>query len=158
ELEFALQTAEVQQTGRKVQVHVRLRFDIQEWFTTIQQLTAKARAATERARRMNDLSKIALAMRRYAEKKGRLPPAVIYSGDGRPLYSWRVELLPFLDEQKLYDQFKRDERWDSPHNKKLLPAMPDVFRMDRGPIDATFYQVLVGPGAAFEGKEGLRLP
>ncbi len=54
----------------------------------------------------------------------------LYSVDasGRPLLSWRVHILPALGFQELYDRFHLDEPWDSPHNRKLIEAMPDVFR------------------------------
>lgn len=42
--------------------------------------------------------------------------------------SWRVAILPFLEETALYNRFHLDEPWDSPHNLSLLPLMPDVFR------------------------------
>ena len=42
--------------------------------------------------------------------------------------SWRVLILPFLDQQALYDQFHLDEPWDSPHNRTLIAKMPAVFR------------------------------
>ncbi len=63
----------------------------------------------------------------------------------------------------LYRQFKLDEPWDSPHNKKLLDKMPEVYglpasRSDEIPPHHTVFQVFVGKGAAFEGSKGLRLP
>jgi RNA polymerase sigma factor (sigma-70 family) len=85
---------------------------------------------------------------------------VIIGKDGKALLSWRVALLPYLDENDLYKQFRLDEPWDSPHNKKLLPRMPKVYAppgiTTREPY-ATFYQVFVGPHAAFEKHRGMRL-
>ena len=52
----------------------------------------------------------------------RCKPTMTMSG--KPLLSWRVHLLPFLEENELYEQFKLDEPWDSPHNIKLLDQMP----------------------------------
>src|SRR5262249_10290383 len=79
----------------------------------------------------------------------------------RPLYSWRVLLLPHLGESDLYNEFHLDEPWDSPHNLQLLPRMPEVYQSPPPAVHSepgkTFYQVIVGPGAAFEGKEGFRL-
>jgi hypothetical protein len=56
-----------------------------------------------------------------------LPPAIVHGKNGRPLYSWRVLILPYLDQQRLYDEFKLDEPWDSTHNRTLLPSMPKIF-------------------------------
>ena len=136
----------------------------------------KARAAAEAARRnvarfaqggadrklvTDDLKELALAMHAYHDTYKRFPPAAISGQDGKPLLSWRVALLPYLDEAKLYQQFKLDEPWDSKHNKKLLTKMPRVFtrlnvRPDRE-TTLTFFRVFTGSGTMFEGKQGARL-
>jgi RNA polymerase sigma factor (sigma-70 family) len=72
---------------------------------------------------------------------------------GKALLSWRVAILPYLGEGALYKQFKLDEPWDGPHNKRLLEKMPKVYAppgvKTREPY-TTFYQVFVGGGAVFE--------
>src|SRR5260370_15979827 len=99
-------------------------------------------------------------MHSYHDVHGRLPAAVVYGEDGKPLLSWRVLILPFIEQEALFRRFKLDEPWDSPHNLRLLPEMPRVFFPFDGSSPAqphnTFYQVFVGKGAAFEGKMGLR--
>jgi hypothetical protein len=97
-------------------------------------------------------------MHNYHDTHGRFPAAAVCGPDGKPLLSWRVALLPFLEQQDLYKQFKLDEPWDSPHNIQLLSRMPSVYGPYKGkpPADGmTYYQVFVGPGTAFEGPEGL---
>jgi hypothetical protein len=99
----------------------------------------------------------------YHEAKGRLPPAVVYGSDGQPLYGWRVLILPYIEEDDLYKQFHLDEPWDSPHNIALLPQMPATYappgsKVSKVPPHHTVCHVFVGKGAAFEGREGLRLP
>jgi hypothetical protein len=92
----------------------------------------------------------------YHDRHASFPPATIYSEDGKPLYSWRVAILPFIEEDKLYKQFKLDEPWDSESNKPLLDKMPKVFAPVTGKPkekNSTHYQVLVGPGAVFEDKK-----
>ncbi len=64
------------------------------------------------------------------------------------MLSWRVAILPYLNEQALFDQFKLDEPWDGPHNSKLL--MPKLFESSGEPPGTTRYQVFVGPGAIFD--------
>jgi hypothetical protein len=102
-----------------------------------------------------------MAMSHYYDVHGRLPPAVVYGEGDEPLYSWRVLLLPFLEENALYQQFKLGEPWDSPDNLQLLSRMPPVYGPFRegasSPPYSTFYRVFFGSGAAFEGHEGLRL-
>ena len=58
---------------------------------------------------------------------GRFPPAAICDQGGKPLLSWRVDMLRYLDEKDLYDQFHLDEPWDSPHNLPLVQKMPDIY-------------------------------
>jgi hypothetical protein len=79
--------------------------------------------------------------------------------------SWRVALLPYLEDKELYAQFKLDEPWDSPKNKQLLPRIPFVFRHPKAdPAKTvegfTHYRVFVGPGTAFDPTVGrnFRIP
>ena len=101
-------------------------------------------------------------MHAYEQSHGQLPPAVVYSPDGKPLYSWRVLLLPYIEQDDLYQQFHLDESWDSPHNIALLPRMPGTYaapgsKASKLPPYHTVCHVFIGKGAAFEGDEGLRL-
>ena len=57
-----------------------------------------------------------------------MPPAYLADKRGKPLLSWRVALLPYLGQQDLYERFHLDEPWDSPHNRQLIPLMPDTYR------------------------------
>jgi hypothetical protein len=124
------------------------------------------RDAATRMTGLNNLHRIALALTAYADAHGgRLPPAVLRDVGGRPLLSWRVLLLPDLGEDDLYRQFRLDEPWDSEHNRALLPRRPKVYApppglpaTQRAGPSGTFYQVFTGPGTAFDGAEGLRLP
>ncbi len=114
----------------------------------------------ERDQSINNLKMIALAMHNVAATHdGRFAPAAIRK-DGKPLLSWRVIILPYLDQQALYDKFHLDEPWDSPHNRTLLNQMPDVYapvvRTDE-PRGSTYYQVLTGPGALFEDDLGQKI-
>jgi prepilin-type processing-associated H-X9-DG protein len=118
-----------------------------------------ARGAAERAQCMNNLRQIGLAMMNYADTYNVFPPATTVDPEGKAVLSWRVLLLPYLGEQALYEQFKLDEAWDSPHNKPLLDRMPAVFRCStfkQGAPDTTIYQVLIGPKTMFESGAGLR--
>jgi hypothetical protein len=117
-------------------------------------------ASAVRILAQNRLMQITTALHSYHGKQGHLPPSAILGPDGQPLLSWRVAILPYLDQDDLYQRFHLDESWDSPHNLSLLPEMPAVYWMPpdiRSPADMTFFQVLVGPGTAFE-RVGLRLP
>jgi hypothetical protein len=100
-----------------------------------------------------------LALHNFESKHGHLPPAAVRSGDGKPLLSWRVLILPYIEQQELYDQFKLDEPWDSEHNIKLLEKMPSTYAQPRRkagsvPPYHTICHVFVGEGTLFERREG----
>jgi hypothetical protein len=102
----------------------------------------------------NNLKQIGLALDAYYEDYGHLPPAVVRNKDGQPLYSWRVVLLPYLEQSHLYQQFHLNEPWDSEHNKPLIDKIPKVYaNWARDESGLTRYQVLAGPGTAFERPE-----
>lgn len=95
----------------------------------------------------------------YESKKGHLPPPAIYGRDGRPLLSWRVQLLLELEEEDLYSRFRLDEPWDSPHNRPLAEKTPHVYQTSRRKSSeddgTTLYQVFTGAGTAFDSPEGV---
>jgi hypothetical protein len=106
---------------------------------------------------MNALKQIMLAMHGYHDANNCLPHDIT-DKDGKPLLSWRVELLPYIAEGNLYKEFKRDEPWDSEHNKKLLAKMPDIYRLGfQGKEETkTFFQVFAGPETPFEQGKKIR--
>lgn len=88
----------------------------------------KAMENSRRVQRLNSFKQLALAMFLYESQHHHLPAvAAIRGKDGKPLLSWRVALLPFLDQSDLYRQFNFDEPWDSPANKALISNMPAIF-------------------------------
>jgi hypothetical protein len=99
----------------------------------------------------NNLKQIGLAFHNYDSAYNTGWATDITDKDGKPLLSWRVKLLPFLEEDNLYRQFKLDEPWDSANNKKLIEKMPKVYAPVRGKAKAgeTFYQTFSGEGAIF---------
>lgn len=111
-----------------------------------------AREAARRQTSANNLKQIALAMHNYHADCKRFPPRAIKNADGKPLLSWRVLILPYLGEQKLYDEFRLDEPWDSEHNIKLLDKMPKIFHHPRTQHpQRTCYLLPIGEGTAFAG-------
>lgn len=117
----------------------------------------------ERATRMqcpNNLKLIGLAMSKYEQAYHSLPPAFIADSNGRPLYSWRVLLLPFLEQDELYNRVKLDEPWDSPHNRSVLQdeAVAQRFHCPwaDNPKDETTYVMIVGPNMISDGPHSVR--
>jgi hypothetical protein len=117
-------------------------------------LLPAVQAAREAARRMNasnGLKQIALAFHDYHDANKQLPAPAIIDADGKPLLSWRVALLPYIEQQELYDQFHLDEPWDSEHNLTLVDKMPMAF-VDPSYLvrpGETVFQVAMGPDMAF---------
>lgn len=113
------------------------------------------------------LKHLGLAMQKYHETHGHFPAAAITDKNGTPLSSWRVAILPQLGYQSLYDAFRLDEPWNSPHNLALIAHMPGVFRcpsLPAGGSSLTGYQVVVGPkpelgsiGTMFEWARGVEI-
>lgn len=102
----------------------------------------KVREASTSTAGLNNLKQIVLAWHGYHDRNKMMPPQTIGKG-----LSWRVAILPYIEQQNLYSQFKLDEPWDSAHNKKLIPLMPKVYESpsrQAGP-GMTYYQSFVGP-------------
>jgi prepilin-type processing-associated H-X9-DG protein len=115
-----------------------------------------AREAARRAQSMNNLKQIGLAMHNYLSVHGQFPPRALADKEGKPLLSWRVAILPFVDGQALYNEFHLDEPWDSEHNRKLIPRMPSLFVNPNLPSsEKTNYLAVVGARTFFGGKKGL---
>ena len=118
-----------------------------------------AREAGRKAVSMNNLKQIMLTMHNYAASYGSFPPRAIFDKQGKPLLSWRVKMLPYLESQGLYEQFHLDEPWDSEHNKKLIAQMPPQYRnpSSTAPPGTTTYLAVCGKGLMFDGTEGRKM-
>ncbi len=114
--------------------------------------------AMQRRRSANNIKQIMIAVHNYHDANGFMPRN-IEDKNGKPLLSWRVNVLPYLDHGELYKKFKLDEAWDSDNNKKLLPLLPSMYRVGfevKGETK-THYQGFAGPGTAFEPGQKLTL-
>ncbi len=96
-----------------------------------------------------NLKNILVGFHNYESAQGRPLTAAICDNKGKPLLSWRVAILPYIEQDNLYNQFKLDEPWDSEHNIKLskiacrtyiMPGVDDKHSMTR-------YRLFVGKGA-----------
>jgi len=85
------------------------------------------RSAARRTQSLNNLRQLGLACLSYESAYGHFPQQANYDDDGKPLLSWRVHILPYIEQQGLYEQFHLDEPWDSDHNKKLIAKMPAAY-------------------------------
>ena len=102
----------------------------------------------------NNLKQIALATHSYQDANGQCP-ANSYDKDGKPLLSWRVHILPYIEQSALYNKFKLDEPWDSPANKPLSQAVVRIYQVPGRPAALpweTYYQTFIGPKGVKEHR------
>ena len=113
----------------------------------------KVRDAADRMTSQNNLKQIGLALHNYYGAMGAFPPAVVRDKNGKALYSWRVLILPYLEQDVIYKNWKKDEPWDSPHNKPLSDVVLKVYTLPGNPdgvSNRTPYRVFIGKGTGFE--------
>ncbi|MBA4019268.1 MAG: hypothetical protein C0483_19050 [Pirellula sp.] len=124
------------------------------FFGTVAPAVAQARFAAQEAVAMNNMRQISLALLSYEAEHGRFPKNIV-DADGNAILSWRVAILPYLDQAALYEEFHRDEPWNSAHNAKLLARMPPSFQHPSEKLEAgkTLYQLPTGAGTLFDARE-----
>jgi hypothetical protein len=116
-----------------------------------------AREAGRRAQSLNNLHQIALATQNYNATLGSFPPRANFDAQGKPLLSWRVHILPYIEENELYKQFHLDQPWDSEHNRPLIAKMPKIFQNPSSPgakPGMANYLAVCGKGLMFDGTAG----
>src|SRR5262249_51556565 len=139
--EELLRTLPLERKGNDVQATLHVKPGIHSQMFALSGVSAgllipavqKTREAASRMQNQNNLKEMALAMHNYHDVNGKFPPAAICDKQGKPLLSWRVAILPYVEQDNLYKQFKLDEPWDSEHNKKLIAQMPKVYALPRDP-------------------------
>jgi predicted Zn finger-like uncharacterized protein len=103
------------------------------------------------------LRQITMAMGQFHQANNSFPPT--RPDRKRPAQtnlSWRVHLLPYLNQQPLYSRFNLDEPWDSPTNRSLIQQMPAVYKRtdSRAPAGKTTFLTVDMPRSPFEGGVG----
>ena len=119
----------------------------------------QAREAARASQCLCNLCMIKLALLNYHEANGSFPPAYVADADGKPMHSWRVLILPYLEHNPLFATYNMAEPWDGPNNRKLLDLRPNVYDCpSRGAgRGLTSYVAIVGPGTAFPGSKTTKL-
>ncbi len=100
-----------------------------------------AQRAAVRTTCMNKVKQIALALHNYHDVHKTFPWACTYGDDGVPMHSWRMALVPFLEQGPLYDRYDYREPWNGPNNGQLGDDIPDSWRDKGGPP----YQAVLCP-------------
>jgi hypothetical protein len=160
QLQTGLRAANVERNGSVVEASATVKVDLTTAGPNLVATIQKVRDSARRISSANNLKQLALAMHNYNDTNGHFPAAAVYDTNGKALLSWRVMLLPYLEQDALYKEFHLDEPWDSDHNKKLLEKMPAMFATgDEQALKnhGTHYQGFVGKGAIFDGKKGVKI-
>jgi hypothetical protein len=123
--------------------------------------TGGIRSAANRAKSHNNMRQLGLAMHNYHSTYDSFPPANLGSQPGRPQLSWRVAVLPYVEEDFLYRRFDQNAGWDAPQNKPFAQSMPRLFVHPEQELptrsERTHYQVVVGPDTLFEAGSPHRI-
>ena len=77
-----------------------------------------ARQSAIRSQCVNNEKQIGLAIHNYIASHGSFPPAYTQDNAGKPLLSWRVLILPYIEQDALFKEFHLDEAWDSPITRR----------------------------------------
>lgn len=122
------------------------------------------RTARPAARRMscaNNLKQIALALNNYESKYQSFPPVFTTDDHGRPLHSWRTLLLPFLEQESLYQRIDLSKPWNAPENSILADQklrIPGYHCPETNPdADETTYVVIVDDSTCFPAGKSVQL-
>jgi hypothetical protein len=116
-------------------------------------LVAVARSEAQRAQSQGHLKMLAIAIHSYHDEWGQFPPAIVKDTRGKPLYSGRVLLLPYLEQQSLYEAWDLSKPWDSPQNLPLARTTLEYFHdpsAGKGQLFQTDYLFVTGRGTIFE--------
>ncbi|MBN2476889.1 MAG: DUF1559 domain-containing protein [Pirellulales bacterium] len=117
-----------------------------------------AREAPRRLCCLNNVKQIMLGICNYESAHGRFPPAYTTDAAGRPMHSWRVLILPYIERTDLFEKYHFDEPWDGPNNRKLATETPREYlcpSQPGGPRGTTSYVAVVGPHTVWQDPEGV---
>ena len=141
---------------------VELLIDLEQASTFLASVSHSSLESTRRVACFNNLKQLGLAFHNYHNTHNTFPPAFTTDKQGKPLLSWRVAILPFIEQQALYKEFKLDEPWDSPHNKALIERMPPTYKCPSesrktARAGKTTYLVPRGKSTIFPGAQPIKL-
>ncbi len=128
-------------------------------FSMLVSAVQSAREAARRSQCTCNLCGIRLALLNYHDTYKTFPPAYIADASGKPMHSWRVLILPWMERSDLYNQYNFSEPWDGPNNIKLLNSIPPVFACPSWhdqTTTLTSYVAVTGPGTIFPGERSTK--
>jgi len=108
---------------------------------------------------INNLQQIASALINYNKANGHFPPTYIADQEGKPMTSWRMLILPYLERGDLYKAYKSGQAWNSSANKKVSSARVTTYECashygsNQSGTANTDYFAVVGPNSAWAGDK-----
>ena len=98
--------------------------------TAVNAALGRARKAASKAQNMNKMRQVALSKHNYLDTYRKFP----FDPELTTNLSWRVHVLPFIEEAQLAEKFDMDQKWSGATNSKLVGSLPDVFKLSNGAI------------------------
>ena len=142
---FTVRLAGLESTGGSMRLVTAAAIAIQDWI--------------RRNTNADKFKQIVLAIHNHHDAYGAFPPRdEVRDESGGSKLSWRVHILPFLGEIKLYKEFHVDEPWDSLHNKRLIEKMPSVYKNPMFGVEPghTTFLAPVGEDTVFGGQKATK--
>ncbi len=116
----------------------------------LQELKNAQTRDSQNPRSLDNLKQLALAAQNFYDRHMSLPARCSVDAAGKPLHSWRVFLLPFIDQNELYKQIRLDEPWDSEHNRQFHSKTPELFQRPGDPKGGCVYVCVADKSAALQ--------
>jgi hypothetical protein len=153
QLETAVNNATCKLNGKTVSVTVSAKTE-NLLGPALSAMVLQVRRNAERMTYLNNFKQVGLAVHNFHDAMRSFPfpgydakGQIAKSFDETKL-SWRVAILPYIEQENLYRQFRLNEPWDSENNKKLIPQMPKIYAArPEAKLRAgeTFIQIFSGP-------------
>jgi hypothetical protein len=131
---------------------IHLSADMQPLLAIAGPLAGVAASPVMKQEKMNSLKQIGLAIHHYTSANRHLPPRCFTDPAGNPLHSWRVAILPFLEQRAVYDSLNLKEPWNSPANQNAGAIMIPIYANDAAGLDRTTLRAPVMNGSLWQGN------
>lgn len=147
----SIESAKVKRDGKRLNINTSFKPDLKA-FTD---LADEIDAASLRVEGMNNMRQLGLALLNYESAHGELPKATMTHESGNE-YSWRIAILPFMEENEMYERYRFDEPWNSKHNREVTSEIPAAFKHPSNEsLTNTNYFAVTGPGTLFPPEGGI---
>lgn len=119
----------------------------------------RGREASRRSQCKNNLKQIGLALHNYHETYKEFPPAYTVDEHGKPLHSWRTLILPFIEQESLYQSIDLSKPWNDPANAEAFKTVVPTYAcpsLNPEP-GMTNYLAVIGDNTCLRSARSLKL-